>query len=297
MKYSNNKVYDSTSQLTICIPAFNEEKVIEAVLNDVINFAPNSEIIVVDDGSVDLTADIVKKFNEVTLLSNFTNLGYGASLKYAMKKSTRDFILWFDSDGQHSAKDIEKVILPLLNDKADCVIGLRPRHKTSYQRKYGKKLIQFAANRVAGEKILDFNSGLRCFRKNIILKYIHLLPNGFSASTTSTLIFIKRGYRLQYEKISINERVGKSTIRFFRDGLRTFSTILNIFILFDSLKFFGIIGTGMLTIGLLYGLYFSFLNSMGFPVLGSTIMLFGFLTILFGIISEQITAIRKEKFE
>lgn len=297
MNNSNNKLYEATRQLTICIPAFNEEKSIEKVLKDVIKFAPNAEIIVVNDGSIDSTADIVKNFKEISLISNSTNLGYGASLKSAMRKSTRDLIVWFDSDGQHSAKDIEKVVLPLLNDKADCVIGSRPPHITSYQRKYGKKLIQFAVNLVAGEKILDFNSGLRCFRKNIILKYVHLLPNGFSASTTSTLIFIKRGYRIQFEKININERAGKSSVKFFRDGLRTFSTILNIFILFDSFKFFGIIGTGTLFIGLLYGLYMDFMNAMGFPVLGSTIMLFGFFTILIGVISEQITAIRKEKFE
>jgi hypothetical protein len=141
------------------------------------------------------------------------------------------------------------------------------------------------------------NSGLLCFRRDVISRYLHLLPDGFSASTTSTLMLIKRGYRLGYEPILAQPRVGTSTVRVFSDGMRTLQLIMRIIVLFEAFKVFTTLGLAMVLPGLLYGIAVAMLRGQGFPTLAGTLIISGVLTFFMGIVADQVVELRKERFE
>lgn len=284
------------NDLTICVPAYNEAAGIKTTLEGLISKFREAEIIVVDDGSTDETFELAKSVEGVIVLSHGRNHGYGASLKTAIRYSKGKVIAWFDADGQHRPDDLEKIIQPVLADEMDMVIGARGEgSNVRMDRLPGKYILKFVAELTVGESIPDLNSGLRCFKSNVIKRYLHLLPEGFSASTTSTLLIKKRGYRIKFVNIIANKRVGKSSVNIAYDGLVTLGLILRILILFNALPFFFILGTLQIIPGLLWGLWY--LPSGGFSVFASTLIISGVLTFFMGLICDQITELRKERLE
>jgi len=180
------------SEITIIIPAYNESEGIRNTLDELIPFAKknNWKIIVINDGSSDNSQQILKQVEYITVISHPYNKGYGAALKTGIINSDTEYIAMFDADGQHNPKDLEKLSKSIQN--FDMVVG--SRGKDSYQdiwRKPGKKVLSIVANFLAERKIPDINSGLRIVRRNVIIKLLHLFPNGFSFSTTSTIFFFK----------------------------------------------------------------------------------------------------------
>ena len=284
--------------LSICIPAYNEQLAISKTLMRLKEAFPVSEIIVVDDGSTDDTYRNASLIEGIRLIKHTRNKGYGASLKTAIRSASREIIAWFDADGQHRVEDLMEIIVPILNGEKDVVVGARGKESdVRLLRVPGKYVLKLASQFVAGEKIPDLNSGLRCFKKQMIVKYLHLLPDGFSASTTSTLLSIKRGYRLGYVQITTNKREGQSTVKIFRDGPRILKLILRIFVLFDAFKFFTVLAMVQIIPALLYGIIIGLKNKFGFPTLAATVIISGVLTFFMGIITDQIVAIRHERFE
>lgn len=284
--------------LTICIPACNEEGSIAPILEKLMREFPESEIIVVDDGSTDKTSEVARTFNEVKVIEHKRNRGYGASLKTAMKNATRRVVAWYDADGQHFPEDLKTIVEPVLNDEKDVVIGVRERRSDKkIDRIPGKLLLKFIAETIVRDKIPDLNSGLRCFKLEIIKKYLHLLPDGFSASATSTILMMKRGYTLGYQTIVAKKRTGKSTVRIIKDGWKTVKLLINLLVLFEAFGFFAVMSLLQIIPGIVYGLYTAIVNSRGFPILASTVIISGVLTFFIGIVTDQITALRKEKFE
>jgi glycosyltransferase involved in cell wall biosynthesis len=284
--------------VSICIPAFNESAVIGEVLEGLRRSFPDAEIIVVDDASQDRTADVARGVNGVTVLSHERNRGYGGSVKTAMRHASGRIVAWFDGDGQHRPEDLKKVLLPIISGDKDAVIGARARGSdVRLDRLPGKMVLQSVAELVAGTKIPDLNSGLRAFRADVIRRYVHLLPDGFSASATSTLIMIKRVYRLGFESIVSNRRSGRSSVRIFRDGMTALHLILRILILFDAFRFFSLISFVQVVPGLAYGLFMAMTIGQGFPVLAAMIVISGVLTFLVGLVCDQLVELRKERFE
>lgn len=284
--------------LSICIPAFNEGLSIRKTLEELREKFSDAEIIVVDDGSQDNTAKEVASVDGIKFLSHKYNKGYGASLKNAMRNSTGKYILWFDGDGQHRVEDIERLIRPVLDGEMDSTIGVRKgQYNASMKRIPGKLFLKYVAELLAREKLPDFNSGFRCFQAKIIKKYLHLLPDGFSASTTTTLLMIKRGYKTGYVDVISKSRLGSSSVKIFRDGFRTFHTIIRVIVLFEAFGFFSILSMLQIIPGLVYGVYLATMNASGFPVLAATMVISGVLTFFMGLLGDQISAIRKERFE
>ena len=284
------------NDLTICVPAYNEASGIKTTLEGLREKFPDAEIIVVNDGSTDETYGLARSVEGVVVLSHNRNRGYGASLKTAIRSSRGAVIAWFDADGQHRPNDLEKIIQPILLGEMDMVIGargegsdIRPDHVP------GKLLLKFVAELIVGESIPDLNSGLRCFKSEVIKRYLHLLPEGFSASTTSTLLMKKRGYRMEFVNIISNKREGESKVNIVYDGLGTLVLIVRILILFNALPFFSILGFLQVTLGLFWGLWH--LSSGGFSVFASTLIISGVLTFFMGLICDQITELRKERLE
>jgi glycosyltransferase involved in cell wall biosynthesis len=288
----------SHSDVTVCVPAFNEALVIREVLTGLRTTIPEAEIILVDDGSTDNTAEIARQVDGVIVISHARNIGYGASLKTAMRRASGKIVAWFDGDGQHRAEDLITVLGPALSGERDAVIGVRGEGShVQVDRVPGKLLLKVVAELIAGEAIPDLNSGLRCFRTAIIRRYLHLLPDRFAASTVTTLMMIKRGYRLGYAPIVVGKRITRSSVRILHDGLSTLHLILSIFVLFAAFRFFSLMSACMIIPALLYGGVIAMHVGHGFPVLAGTLVISGVLTFLIGLVCDQITALRKERFE
>ena len=241
--------------LAVVIPVYNEEAAIGATLEGLVSagVTRSAEVIVVDDASTDRTAEIVGKY-PVTLLRHSANKGYGASLKTGMRHAKADLVITMDSDGQHSAADVGK-IREALRDYP-MVIGERDRAAQVRARKFGKWIIRMVGEFLVGQKLPDFNSGFRGFRRRHIMSLLHLMPNGFSFSTTSTLAFLKLGHPIGTVPITVVPRVGRrSTVRPIRDGATTLMLLLRIVMLFNPLKIFVPASAVFATWGLSLGIW------------------------------------------
>jgi glycosyltransferase involved in cell wall biosynthesis len=289
---------DVLDQFELVIPAFNEEEGIGACLAQLLNEYPGINITVIDDGSTDNTHDIVNNISKVNLIKHDYNKGYGAALKTGMRKSDKPIVVWFDSDGQHKSADLPSMVLPIINNQYDAILGARQKGSAFViKRVPGKFILKIVAQIVARQNIPDLNCGYRAFKRSLILKYLHLLPNGFSASSTSTLIMIKRGYKIKFQPILCEERKGTSSVSIIRDGIRTLKLTWNIFNLFDSMLFFGVCSAIQLIIGLCYSVYTIKMYNEGIPILGAVIIISAMLTFFMGLISSQINHIRLERLE
>ncbi len=284
--------------LSVIIPAFNEEGGIGDTLRELRESCPDVEIIVVNDGSSDRTAEIAGDIEGVCVLAHARNRGYGAALKTGIRNTSRPYVAWYDADGQHRPADLMAVAAPVLSGDKDVVIGVRGKDSAKVRdRVLGKKVLGLVARLVSGERIPDLNSGLRCFRRGVVARYLHLFPDGFSASTTSTLMVLKRGYRVGYVPIVVNTRVGASTVRIFADGFATLQLIMRIVVLFEAFKVFAILGAALLVPGLIYGFALAVFRGEGFPTLAGTAVISGLLTFFIGILADQVVELRKERFE
>ena len=285
-------------QLNVVIPAYNEEQAIESTLRDLRAAVPDAEVVVVDDGSTDATADRARSVPGVIVLRSDRNRGYGASLKLGMRACTRPYVAWYDADGQHRPVDLEEVARRAIERRQDMVIGVRGRDSDRVRdRVAGKFILNAAARLISGERIPDLNSGLRCFRRDTIIRYLHLLPDRFSASSTSTLMLLKRHYRVDYVPILTNPRVGKSTVRVVHDGLQTLQIIVRIVVLFEAFKVFTGLGLALLVPALVYGIAVAVVRGQGFPTLAGTAAIAGLLTFYMAILADQVVELRKERFE
>ncbi len=288
------------TKCSILIPAFNEEKGIAVTLQELLDEPrlKGFEIIVVNDGSSDLTGEVIKGFPTVTLLTHRKNRGYGASIKTAVKKASGKFVFWFDADGQHRAEDVVRIADRIIGEDLDYCIGIRDdRSHVEKGRIVGKFILKHVVSIAAGQEVKDFNSGLRAFKRTLLLQYIHLLPERFGASTTTTLLMLCRDYIGDEVPIVVRKRIGKSSVKQLRDGLRTILLTFRIFIMFKPILFFGSIGAFFIVIGSIYGFLHAFLLNNGFPVLSAIVISVGVQSLFFGILADQLSSIRIERLE
>jgi len=289
-----------TTQLSVIIPAYNEAVGLPATLTELCAEPrlADAEIIVVDDGSDDETAVLAGEVERVHVMQHRVNRGYGSAILTGVRKSTGVYIIWYDADGQHRPEDLLRVYDELVSENLDYCIGVRDERSHHVQaRQFGKSILRWVVNVAAGEPITDFNSGLRGFRREVLLRYLHLLPKGFSASTTTTLIMKERGYIGADVPIVVAERVGKSSVKQFRDGARTLMIILRLILLFKPLLFFGVIGGFFMLVGTVYGFAEAIALREGFPVFGALLIILGVQAFFFGLLSDQISQQRRERFE
>ena len=290
----------SPKKISIIIPAYNEEVGISHTLNLLCHeaYLHDAEIIVINDGSSDKTGQVVSGFKQVKLIDHIFNRGYGSAICTGVRAASGEYVVWFDADGQHQVSDLVRICDKLINDQLEYCIGVRDG--VSYQdpdRKLGKWLLKQAVNFSVGRPVPDFNSGLRGFRRDILHAYLHLLPKGFGASTLTTLLMIERNHYGAALPITVAERkMGKSTVRQFHDGMRTLQIILHIVLLFKPLKFFGIIGLIFIIVGVVYAFIKANINHLGVPISASLLIILGMESFFFGLLCDQISALRRERF-
>ncbi len=284
------------NQVSIVIPALNEAGAIKSVIDSLLEKLLDIELIVVNDGSTDDTKNIANVVEGVKLINHEHTLGYGASLRTGLEASTREYVLFCDGDGQHTVDDVERLINEM--DEHDLVIGMRGKDSHSpLSRQPGKRVLKWFADYLAGQKIPDLNSGLRIFRKGVLKKYIHLMPDGFSFSTTSTLVMIKTNRNIKYVPIKVYPRVGKSSVRQLRHGMQTIMLILRLIVLFNPLKVFLNFAGAVLVLSLV-----SLLNDILFYKTGLsdttvTLSISTLIIFLFGLLCDQVSALRRELHE
>lgn len=283
--------------ISIIIPAYNEEKmikeIVEGLKKELNKLNLDYEIIVVNDSSTDKTKEILGKIKDIKLLNHPYNKGYGASLKTGIEKAKFDLLLFFDADGQHPTKEISNLLKDINN--FDMISGARTKkgYKGPYLRKPGKKILHMIANYLTNKKIPDLNCGFRVIKKQELLRFLHIMPNGFSFSTTTTLAFIKEGLNVKFVPIELNKRTGKSTVH-PKDALRMLLLIIRIIMLFSPLKVFLPVSLVIFAGALISGLYDIFLRPLN--ITDATILLFisSLLIFFFGLLADQLAAIRRE---
>ena len=285
-------------KFSVIIPAYNEEAGIKSTLDELINYPgmEEAEIIVVDDGSTDRTREIVSNIGKrVRLLKHNINKGYGSSIITGAKMASHDIIAWYDADGQHRPGDLLKLINEMYSDDFDYCIGVR--NKESYRvksRVMGMFILRLVINWMSKAGKTDFNSGMRAFKKSVLLRIIHLLPERFGASTVTTMLMQDLNYYGGQISITVRKREGTSSVRQIRDGFRTIALAWNIILLFRAMQFFTPLGLIFIIPGCFYGLHEALVYGEGFPVLASVFIIFGFQILLFGITIMQISKIRKD---
>jgi glycosyltransferase involved in cell wall biosynthesis len=227
--------------VSIVIPAYNEEKAIATTLDAVKNAVSSStrryQVIVVNDGSKDRTAEEAAS-RGVTVLNHRRNRGYGASLKSGTLAARGDVVLFYDADNQFEPADIDRMVTELAD--LDAVLGARTQGSHApFSRRGGKKVLGWLANYLARTRIPDLNCGLRAIRREVLLDYLHLLPNGFSASTTTTLVLLKEGHDVKFVPVTVKRRIGTSTVKPIKDGIDTALLIVRLTTLLDPFRVFG----------------------------------------------------------
>lgn len=276
--------------LSIIIPAFNEEDGILATLKTLRGAFPAAEIVVVDDGSKDQTAERVAEFPEVKLLVHRFNRGYGGALKTGMSQASRELIAWFDADNEHRAESLQAMVDQIEREKLAAVLGQRPK-SVSVVRGVGKYVIRLLARLLKVKSGSDLNCGLRVFRREVILPYLPVLPDSYSASLTSTIILIEQRYPFVFHPIEINQRIGESKVA-LADGFNTMLLVLRVITLFAPMRIFLRVSFNLLLLGMAYSLYVALTRGEGIPVLGAFVMLVGLLVGVLGLVADQISQLR-----
>lgn len=289
-----------SKKVSVIIPAYNESAGIAETLKELITYMDmeETEIIVIDDGSTDNTAEIVHGFPEVKLIGHNLNKGYGTAIKTGVRNSKGEIVVWYDSDGQHRPEDLIKVVEEITEKNLDYCIGVRG--KDSYvdrSRVFGKFILRIFLRIFTHQPVTDFNSGLRAFKRSVLLRYLSFLPKRFGASTVTTLLMQEEDYIGSEVPITVRKRVGKSSVHQVRDGFRTMGLIFNIILLFHPMRVFGSLGTVLILAGLLYGGACAIMWNAGLPVFAAVMILFGVQFFCFGLLSHQISCMRKARME
>ncbi len=275
--------------ITIVLPAKNEAKNISAVLQSIQSLELDAEVLVINDGSTDNTAELAQLAG-AKVISHPYSQGNGAAIKTGARNAKGEIIVFMDGDGQHNPVDIP-MFLQKMEEGYDMVVGARNvKSQASLLRRAGNAFYNRFATLMTGHKIDDLTSGFRAVRTDKFKKFLYLLPNGFSYPTTSTMAFFRSGFPVAYVPIHAGQRKGKSHIRLFRDGTRFFIIILRIGSLFSPMRLFLPVSLSLFFLGIGYYGY-TFITEHRFTNMSALLLNTSVITFLMGFLSEQVSAL------
>lgn len=281
--------------LSIILPCRNEAASLKNLLPKLKQAQPDAQIILVNDGSTDKSAEIAKQM-DVMVVSHPYSKGNGAAIKSGARAAQGDVLVLMDADGQHDPVDIQR-LLAKLEQGYDMVIGARgATSQASIGRWFANTFYNKLSSWIVGHHIEDLTSGFRAVDAKKFKAFLYMLPNSFSYPTTVTMAFFRMGYSVAYLPIVAHTRIGKSHIKPLKDGLRFLLIIFKIGTLYAPLKLFGPLSLSFFTLGL--GYYSYTYITMG-RLTNMTVILFitALLIFLIGLVSEQITQLLYSKQE
>jgi len=276
------------------MPAYNEASAIGDTLDELLPIANELEwqVVVVDDGSNDNTGEIAKKHG-IEVLTHPYNQGYGASLSTGVRATDADILVFLDSDGQHDPNDIIRLLEH--SDQYDMVVGARTKDShVDLRRRAGKRILKWFADYLAKEKIPDINSGFRIFRRDTLLSYLHLMPKGFSFSTTSTFAMLKGGHKIKWVPIQTTKRVGTSTVKQLKHGPEVMMLMLRLTVLFDPLRVFLPISGVLILLAAIMTILNLIMYRIAIPASAVFLGISSVIIFMLGLLTDQVSAIRRE---
>jgi glycosyltransferase involved in cell wall biosynthesis len=280
-----------TTRTSIVIPAFNEATSLRSLIAALLGASAWHEVLVIDDGSTDATADEASAAGARVIRHPY-NKGNGAAVKTGVREATGRFILIVDADGQHRPTDATRLVSHL--DAYDLVIGARSgRSHANLVRRLGNDLLNRVAGYLTERPVPDLTSGFRAAKRECLLEFLHLLPNGFSTPTTTTMAFMKAGYSVRFEPVETARRQGQSKIKLGPDGVRFFLILLKVITIFSPLRIFLPLSAALFLIGAAYAGWTVVTQS---HVTNSSVLLIliSIVVFLVGLVSEQISSLRFE---
>ena len=261
--------------VSIVVPAFNEEQAIGGVLDDLVSVMEASsrsyEIIVVDDGCTDGTRCICDTYPQVQVIAHARNRGNGAARTTGVKAARGRYVVMIDADATYPANAIPQMLRDL--EHCDMVIGARKREMGTLKilRSAAKELIRLLASYMTQTRIPDLNSGLRAMKRDLVPQFFPILPTTHSWVSTITMAFLSSGYTVEWLPIEYYKRIGRSTFHPIHDTYNYLSLVVRTIMYFNPLRIFLPVTLALLAIGLAKMVYDIFTYSFHFAP--STVML------------------------
>lgn len=245
-------------EVTILLPCFNEEEALRTVIPDIQNVMNKTrysyDILIIDDNSTDNSFAVAKEMG-ARVIRHSSNKGAGGSRKTGILAAQGEIIVMLDADGTYTPSDIPKMLD--LFPEFDQVNGARDSEKgtLAFLRKPAKLLIRLLASFLAGRLIPDLNTGLKAFKKDMMIPYLWTVPDGFSCVSSMTLAFLCNGHSVKYIPTKYHKRIGKSKFHPIKDTYLYILTVLRLIMYFNPLKVFLPIAFLLLTGGVLKSIY------------------------------------------
>jgi glycosyltransferase involved in cell wall biosynthesis len=286
-------------KLTVLLPAFNEELAIGRVLGEVVDALAEielaSEIVVVDDASTDRTVEIAEQFAAdcwqcpVRVIRCLENRGAGAARKVGVRQARGEIVVMLDADGSYPAECIREIVSHF--PAYDQVNGARTSEQGTlpWLRRPAKWFIRRLACYLTGCRIPDLNTGLKAFKRDAMLPWLWVVPNGFSCVTTMTLAFLTNGYAVKYVSVPYRPRIGKSKFHPIKDTWAYLATVLRMVLYFRPLKIFLPLA-GLLMVGGVLKSLWSFHATGSMQESDIVVFVAGFMTAMLGLLAEVIVA-------
>ncbi len=273
--------------VSIILPAKNEAPSLARLLPALREAYPQAEVLVVDDGSSDETANLCEAHG-VRCVRRPYSMGNGAAVKLGAAAARGSVLVFLDADGQHDPRDIPQLLQPL-EKGYDMVVGARtPDSHASPGRRLANGLYNGLASWITGRAIRDLTSGFRTVRAAKFRQFLFMLPNGFSYPTTCTMAFFRSGYPVAYVPIRAERREGRSHLNVLRDGVRFLLIIFRITTLYSPLKLFFPLAAMTFLVSVGYYLY-TYATIGRFTNMGALLFITSVVIFLMGLLSEQIT--------
>jgi len=250
-------------KLIILIPAYNEEDTIKSVINEIpkkLDSVDKIEVVLIDDGSTDKTAEIAKSCG-ATVYSFNQNKGLAKAISFGFSKCTEhnaDILVILDADNQYDSSEIPSLIQPIIDKKADIVLGDRQVNKLehmSFQKRIGNQMSSRVVSRLAGQKIKDAQTGFRAFNKDAITK-LHIF-SGYTYTQETLLQAKYKGLKILEVPVTFRKRADESRLisNIFSYAIRTITLLASTIVFYKSFKFFGILSIILFGFGLGFSIF------------------------------------------
>ena len=281
-------------EVTILLPAYNEEQAIVDTITKIKELHPDFEILVIDDGSTDNTLQAAMNAG-ANVWPHPYNIGNGAAVKTGLRMAQGEWIIMMDADGQHKPEDIGRLLE--YKESFDMVVGARTKQsETHMHRDIANKLYNWFASYVTKFKVEDLTSGFRLVRSSTVRQFIYLLPNTFSYPSTLTMGYLRSGRTVKYVPIEMQKRLGKSKIKLLRDSSRFFLIFTKIATLFSPMRVF--LPTSAFLFFTALGYYFYTFTMYGrFTNMSALLFNSSLIVFMIGLVAEQISQMRYDRVQ